>query len=726
MCLAIEMSAASINVIKMIRDKLELNYSNNNFNHQGVHVMRLTVRQRKIFELLWSVRDFVTVKFISQQVSFSEKTIRSDLDCIKNAIDAQQVGKLTAKTNRGFFLDIERSAYEKISANYIGAAPTGRVKNRTHNILIVLLQNSFVSSQDLADSIYLDKRSLKKYFDEAEEWLVKRNIVILKNNSTYQLCCDEIDYRRALWDLFIEIKELPKTAACKNNESILSSAKKHHIDIADVHALTSIFKKEVVFLDHLQTAINNLEVISSYKYTYDAYIWILFSTLVVFQRRGQTISLNEYLSESLLLEISDASETTMTMLLVKELQTMSSLTISRNEAEYLTACLLCAEYNKTVNTEVSNNAISEHTLTGLIKTFIFSLSHVVGTEITKDKLLLQRIFYLLKPMIYRHRFRIKSDRSHTSQALVRQVKSSYLDLFLEVELCCEIFNQRYMITLSEIDMSLITLCIRNAQSSAVKKIKISIICNHGMGISHFIAHKIQRAISQVEIVDVLSLREIDCLKNNNSDLVICTTPLESNEYQVIQVNDTLMPYDLTLIKETVKKMQKMRSLQSLNIKEIKGFQHFIRPDMVFISHFDDKYQALESISRHAEQLNLCEDKYLLSVFDREKAAPTQIGPGIVLTHGYPDWVKANFISISLLTKPLLWSDDFYVDIVIMVGLKKAANGKFDSSIAEFYSALAALIENDDLMKSLRSCHTSESLFDFFININNVRNIHERV
>lgn len=187
-----------------------------------------------------------------------------------------------------------------------------------------------------------------------------------------------------------------------------------------------------------------------------------------------------------------------------------------------------------------------------------------------------------------------------------------------------------------------------------------------------------------------------------------------------------MPYDLALIKETVKKMQKMKSLQSLtHIKEIKGFQHFIRQDMVFISHFEDKYQALESISQHAEKLSLCEDKYLLSVLDREKAAPTQIGPGVVLTHGHHGWVKTNFISISLLTKPILWSDDFYVDIVIMVGLKKAANGKFDSTIAEFYTALAALIENDHLMKILRSCDTRESLFDFFININNLRNIHER-
>jgi len=688
--------------------------------------MRLTVRQRKIFELLWSVRDFVTVKFISQQVSFSEKTIRSDLDSIKNSIDSQRIGKLIAKTNKGFYLDIERSAYEKISANQIAAEPMSKMKNRTHSILIFFFQESCFSLQDLADRIYLDKRSLKKYFDEAEEWLKKRNITIFRENSLYQLTYDEIDFRRALWDLFIEIKDSLKIENYRDNETGISSSQKHHIDVSDVYALTMIFKKEICFLGALQTAINNLEEKSKNKYTYDAYIWMLFSALVIVHRNEYTITLDKFLSESLLSEIYNVNESVMSSFLVGELQSITQITINQSEIEYLTICLLCAEFNKITNVEIGYDYIAEHTMTCLIKNFIFSLSHVVGTEISKDKFLLQRIFYLLKPMTYRHRFRIKSDKSYASQALVRQVKSSYLDLFLEVELCCEIFNQRYMITLSEIDMSLITLCIRNAQSSAVKKIKISIVCNHGMGISHFISHKIQRAISQVEIVDVLSLREIDRLKSNNSDLVICTTPLESNEYQVIQVNDTLMPYDLSLIKETVKQMQKMKSLQSLiNLKEIKGFQRFIRPDMVFISHYEDKYQALECISQHAVKSNLCEDKYLLSVFDREKAAPTQIGPGVVLTHGYPDWVKANFISISLLTKPILWSDGFYVDIVIMVGLKKAANGKFDSSIAEFYSALAALLEDDDLMKMLRSCHTRESLFDFFVNINNLRNIHER-
>lgn len=445
-------------------------------------MIQLTVRQRKIFELLWSVRDFVTVKFISQHVSFSEKTIRSDLDCIKDAIDSQQVGTLTAKTNRGFFLDMEKSAYEKISANYICLAANDRITHRTHNILIILLQNTSVSAQDLADAIYLDKRSLKKYFSQAEEWLVKRNISILKNCSSYQLNYDEIDYRRAIWDLFIEIRDLLKSTDNKDHDLTINTSKKYHMDMADTHALTAIFKKEITLLDPLQATISNIEESTGYKYTYDAYIWILFSALTVVQRHEHAVALNECLSTSLLIEISDSREATLTPLLVKELANLSLLTINKNECEYLTTCLLCAEYNTAVTTGSDKEELGELTLKGLIKNFIFSLSHVVGSEITKDKLLLQRLFYLIKPMTYRHRFRIKSDRSHSSQALVRQVKSSYLDLFLEVELCCEIFNQRYMITLSEIDMSLLTLCIRNAQSSAVKKIKISIVCNHGMGI----------------------------------------------------------------------------------------------------------------------------------------------------------------------------------------------------------------------------------------------------
>ncbi|QQM79742.1 DeoR family transcriptional regulator [Klebsiella quasipneumoniae] len=100
-----------------------------------IAVMLFTVRQRKIFEMLWVIRDYVTVKDIADEVSYSEKTVRSDLDVIRNEVVNHNVGRLLAKTNKGFFLEMEKTAYEKIATTFVENKIDERIKNRMCRML---------------------------------------------------------------------------------------------------------------------------------------------------------------------------------------------------------------------------------------------------------------------------------------------------------------------------------------------------------------------------------------------------------------------------------------------------------------------------------------------------------------------------------------------------------------------------------------------------------------
>ncbi|MEN0616763.1 PTS sugar transporter subunit IIA [Klebsiella indica] len=681
-----------------------------------IAVMLFTVRQRKIFELLWMIRDYVTVKDIADEVSYSEKTVRSDLDVIRNEVVNHNIGRLVAKTNKGFFLEMEKTAYEKIATTFVENKIDERIKNRMCRMLMMLLVQPEVSAQELADCVYLDKGAIKKYLLEVESWLLPFGIELFKSSAVYSLSCTEVIRRKLFWYLFIELKLCQKKESAKHLYSSAHIPNKKYFDDADYFTLKIMFAKEMHYFELIMKAIEELEKKYNISYTYDSCVWLIFSLVLVIHRR-------KMVGDRLVAAASEAMETCpereMAHYLCLQLHASTGLIFSDDDVQYTTLVLLTSELNDVNDESIRGQLCASPLHLGeTIQEFILSLSHVVSHGLLRDKQLLWRLILLIRPMIYRNLFGMNRAETGASQSLIRQVKFSYLDLYLEVELCSLLYEQRYSLTLNEQEISLITLCIKNAQSLALKKIRVAIICNYGIGISQFVAQKIQRAITQVEIVGIFSLRELDQLDNNYCDLVVSTVPLQRSKETVIQVNDVLLPYDLSLIKETVKKMQKNKMLQTLQKKtdgRIKSYHQYIFPEMIFvISKVKNSNAVLEFICHQATTSGCCDEKYLSSVLEREKASSTEIASGVVLTHGDPSLVKANFISLAILREPIDWGGEQNVDVVFMVGFKRAPDGKIDGNIAGFYTMLAGMVENDEIMKYLRDCISEQELYRFLI------------
>lgn len=689
-----------------------------------IAVMLFTVRQRKIFEMLWVIRDYVTVKDIADEVSYSEKTVRSDLDVIRNEVVNHNVGRLLAKTNKGFFLEMEKTAYEKIATTFVENKIDERIKNRMCRMLMILLVQPVVSAQELADCVYLDKGAIKKYLLEVESWLLPFGIELCKSNATYKLSCTEVVRRKLFWYLFIELKRCQKKVFAEHLYSSTHALSKKYFDGADYLTLKMMFSREMQYFEPIMRAIEELEQQYNVSYTYDSCVWLIFSFVLVMHRQKMA---KDYLTVSASEAWDVGPEQEMAHYLCQQLHTSTRIVFSADDVRYTTLVLLASELNDVNNESVRVQVCaSPRHLEETIQEFILSLSHVVSRGLLRDKQLLWRLILLIRPMVYRNILGINRAEAGASQSLIRQVKFSYLDLYLEVELCSLLYEQRYQLTLNEQEISLITLCIKNAQSLAFKKIRIAIVCNYGIGISQFVAQKIQRAITQVEIVGIFSLRELDQLDNNYCDLVVSTVPLQRRKEAVIHVNDVLLPYDLSLIKETVKKMQKSKMLQTLQKKtdgKVKSYHQYILPEMLFVvSEIKHNNAVLEYVCQQAAATGCCDELYLSSVLEREKVSPTEIAPGVVLTHGDPGLVKVNFISLTLLREPVDWGGEQGVDVVFMVGFKRSSDGKIDGSIAGFYTMLAAMVENDGLMKSLRNCTSEQELYRFLIDENKYEDV----
>lgn len=681
--------------------------------------MLFTVRQRKIFELLWVIRDYITVKDIADEVSYSEKTVRSDLDVIRQEVCHHSIGKLVAKPNKGFFLEMERAAYDKISATFVENKVDGRVKNRVCRLLIMLLMQPETPLQELADCVYLDKGAIKKYLTEAEAWLARLGIALDKRAAYYRVRCNEMARRNAFWHLFVELKRCLKKDEAAGSVATCRTPDKKYLDDIDYLALKTLFKKEMSYFDAISQCIEALESKFSVNYTYDSYVWLIFNLILTLHRQDEKNCARPSASVFSTMDIRHCPEQEMARFVCQQLAASMGIATLNSECQYVTVCLLTSELNEIKDTDVKARVFaSPDNLVAVTQTFISSLSHVVSSELSKDKQLLLRLILLTRPILYRCAFDMNRAPVDASQSLVRQVKFSYLDLFLEVELCGVLYDQHYGISLTEHELALITLCIKNAQSLALKKIRVAIVCNYGMGISQFVAQKIKRAITQVEIVDTLSIRELSRLDNELCDLVVTTVPLNRTKDTTILVNDVLLPYDLSLIKEAVKKMQKSKMLQTLlkrKAGDSAGFQDYVIPQLTFLLHDEtNKDAVLAGVCQRAVELGFIEPAYLSSVLERENASSTEIAPGVVLTHGDPNLVKKNYISLTLLREPVSWAEGQRCDVIFMVAFKKEANGRIDGRIAGFYTMLANMVENEEAMKALRHCSCEQDLYQYLI------------
>ncbi|AHF75164.1 PTS modulated transcriptional antiterminator [Sodalis praecaptivus] len=681
--------------------------------------MLFTVRQRKIIELLWMVRDFITVKDIADEISFSEKTVRSELNIIGHEIHHHNIGKLVAKTNKGFYLDVDRAAFDKISATFIDHHIDNRIQSRLSRVLVMLLTLPKVSLQELAEGAFLDKSGLKKYLIEAEQYLARFEIRLEKCETYYSLEGGEAALRQVYWHLFLELKgRLKRDAAAlgDNHERCHVS-----LDDSDYLAIKVLFKKELVYIDSVIQTLDKIENNYLVHYTYDAFIWLVVNLLLVIGRQGRTRDPATLLPRAYL-ENSDACpEQEMAMSICQQLPIAVKGRCATLERHYIAACLLSCEFNEIKEKSLREQVISTPpAIMAVTQRFILSLSNIVSGELVRDKSLLLRLILLIRPMIFRIKFDMNHLETESAQLLVRQVKLSYLDLFLEVEYFIRLYEQQYATPFSDNEIGFITLCIKNAQSLSMKKIRVAIVCNYGIGISQFVAQKIMRAITQVEIVDILSVRELHRLDNNFCDLVVTTVPVNLPKATTVQVNDVLLPYDLSVIKDAVKKMQKSKMLESVMSHgngTLQRFQSYILPEMTFaIDDSVDKETVLTTLCHAAVRQGLIDPGYLQSLLAREKISSTEIAPGVVLTHGDPALVKRNFISLTRLAAPACWREGRACDVIVLVAFKKAADGKIDSSIAGFYSMLARLVDNECAMKSLRQCKTPGELYRYFISL----------
>ena len=138
-------------------------------------------RQRQIIELLQSHKTGLSGNDLSNFIGVSSRTVRSDIKALEGELLAYGAA-IHANTRNGYSLEITDEA---LFAAFIGESSQGRMdsaENRVDAIIraffLSTLQNTSLTQQQLADSLYVSLSTLKSDMKEAKERLAAYGLTI--------------------------------------------------------------------------------------------------------------------------------------------------------------------------------------------------------------------------------------------------------------------------------------------------------------------------------------------------------------------------------------------------------------------------------------------------------------------------------------------------------------------------------------------------------------------
>lgn len=227
-----------------------------------------------------------------------------------------------------------------------------------------------------------------------------------------------------------------------------------------------------------------------------------------------------------------------------------------------------------------------------------------------------------------------------------------------------------------------------------EKIRIIIVCHFGSAAGRIIQAKIERRITDVEIVGVYSLQEFSQMASPECDCIVTTERILQTEFPVIYVSIALPERELGKIAECIREIQ-VNHLLELNILEA----------IIIPVGEEEVSSAIETMVQPLCEEDFVEPGYLQTVLERERTSSTSLSH-IAMPHGNPALVHQTRLVIGRMTQPLLW-DDSRVSCAFLFAISSELLKEKPQLFSTFYRILA----DPDVEEKIRKLQMEEHLPD---------------
>ncbi|WP_199883972.1 sigma 54-interacting transcriptional regulator [Anaerosinus massiliensis] len=120
----------------------------------------------------------------------------------------------------------------------------------------------------------------------------------------------------------------------------------------------------------------------------------------------------------------------------------------------------------------------------------------------------------------------------------------------------------------------------------------------------------------------------------------------------------------------------------------------------------DKTQIMDQLSGLLYEQGAVDASFLLSAYKRESTGATYLNGGIGIPHGSAEHVKKSAIAVASLVRPVLWENNFMVDLVFLLALKE--------SDQKYINALFHIISDEKALSSLKEADSNKKILNILL------------
>jgi len=663
-----------------------------------------SVRCGEILDILINKDEPITIDSIAEKLNVSNRTVRNDLEELQEYLISTNKGEIVKKPRIGIWIETStegrrflRNVVEK-SKNYI--QPFSPERRQLYIIRRLLQSSETVTMQLLADELYVSRVTIHKDLEQVDKWLSDYDLTLKrKQNFGIEIEGNESNWRRATAELLTILKndeELKNMLL--DSQDIYSSSRlgfENYIQLKELFHNINVKKIEQI--------LNDAEEKMDFQLTDEAYEGLLIHIAISLERLKQRKDIK--MDEKSLKAIREQKEFEMAKWISKQLENEFNIEIPICEIGYIALHVLGAKVQQNFNNNITKNVLDnmDEDILNLTKDIISLIGNILSVDFSDDEKLLIGLVLHLRPTINR----IKHGLS-LRNPILNDIKNNYPSVFGAAWATSVLFEKHFGIKVNEEEVGYLALHIGAALERINKKTRAVIVCSSGIGTSQLVGVRLQKSLSNLEILDIISAHDLSKIKDNNFDFIISTISLEYNLKPVIHISPLVNERDIDRIKKYI-----------TNIENTKTFKNKVTHDPM-LELFNEKFVHSKIQVRSKEDIinklgkalvngGYVTKDFIASALDREGITSTAVGKGVAIPHGIQEYVLKPAIAMATLEKAITWGDN-KVDVVFLLALKFSSG----NSTRHFFKRFYAILDNDDILAKIRNSDSPDIIYNILI------------
>ncbi len=575
--------------------------------------MQLTKRQILLLNLL-NDTDVAEAAKLSQLLGVSVQTLKTELKALGPPLRKYGVSVKWLPGSR-----IAVRGTRRLPEMIKQTESWRELTNPEQILLILVLADSFLTIQDIADRLYMSKsfteKALTKVIDARDDIEGLRHYGIRYTGSRQQ--------RR---ELFAELL-MPYMYGI-NFILELSQFDEQHFPLLEYLSPESIAKAS--------DAADTLRSDTTIHLTDDSYC-VFFLHLLFMLNEGEKDKRPDPIYSGL---ISEYDRNHTYVKLVGNLNDSADLRLSENDSAYLAGLLMSLR-----KTRMLNNTEIRDEMQGFIETLFARIEDTFDLSLDEDEQLREGLaLHIYTTAVRRSTIEIYADEKQCTE-----IKKQYPLAFDMAVVTAEMMNEDYDCNLKDNETVYLGLHFQAAlerRKKNIRKIRTVLVCHLGFAASELIKTKLERQNPSLDFIHAYALQEYLKAGPGDADLILTTEKIPETDIPLIYVSAGLTENELNSVRIFVDRRQ-VDDILLMVLHEA---------DLVDLNDCSTSEEAICRMAQNLIDSENVKPEYLKSLLDREKISSTAIHR-IAVPHGNPKLVTETKLLIGLSRDGIEWDGE---------------------------------------------------------------------